>query len=405
MSHANRAGAGPGEGAGASASNGSLRIAIVAPSLDILGGQGVQACSLAQALRGDGFAVNFIPVNPGFPRGLRWLRKVPVLRTVINQCLYLISLVQLRRADAVHVFSAAYWSFLLAPAPAIAVARLFGKRVILNYHSGEADDHLSNWGFRVHPVLRRADEIVVPSPYLQAVFAKHGYATKVVHNIVDIADFHYRQRSPLQPRLLSNRNLETHYRVDNVLRAFALLKQRRPDAQLFVAGYGSEAARLQQWVKAERLSGVEFLGRVEPEAMPALYDQADIFVNASVIDNQPISILEAFAAGLPVVSTPTGDIPHMLASGRRGTLVPADDPSALAAALISLLDCPDQATAMALRARAEVENYSWVNVRPKWLAVYNNEADLNRSTNESSGIAARGSNGLDGSGDETTTSP
>jgi len=352
-----------------------LRIAIVGPSLDILGGQGVQARSLAQALVEEGFEVIFIPVNPLFPKGLRWLRRIPVARTVFNQCLYLAQLFKLRHADVVHVYSASYWSFLLAPVPAILVSEWFGKPVILNYHSGEADDHLATWGFRVHPWLRRVHKIVVPSSYLQNVFTRHGYHTRVVRNIIDTSCFHYRERKQLRPRLLSNRNLEAHYGIGTTLKAFALLRKQWPHARLTVAGYGSQRAKLEAWVRNERLDGVEFVGRIEPEAMPALYDAADIFVNSSVIDNQPVSILEAFAAGLPVVSTPVGDIPAMMRNQRNGTLVPRDDPAAMAAAIALLLDAPGEAVTMARRAREEVEQYTWPQVRSAWAALYRNESE------------------------------
>lgn len=353
----------------------ALRIAIVAPSLDILGGQGVQARSLAQALAAEGFEVIFIPVNPRFPRGLRWLRRIPVARTLFNQCLYLAQLFKVRQADVVHVYSASYWSFLLAPAPAILASQWFGKPVILNYHSGEAEDHLATWGLRVHPWLRRVDKIVVPSRYLQNVFARHGYRARVVRNMIDTSCFHYRERSQLRPRLLSNRNLEAHYGIDTTLKAFALLRKQWPQARLKIAGYGSERARLEEWVRSEGLEGVEFVGRVEPEAMPRLYDEADIFVNSSLIDNQPISILEAFAAGLPVVSTPVGDIPAMLRSQQNGTLVPRDDPAAMAAAISLLLEAPEEAVTMARSARKEVEQYTWPRVRGAWTDVYRIESE------------------------------
>src|SRR5213593_1473049 len=116
-------------------------IAIVAPSLEILGGQGVQAAALLRRLRESGHGVILVPINPRFPRGLGFLRGVPYARTMLNQALYVPNLVQLRRVNVVHVFSASYWSFLLAPVPAMLVARALGKRVVLHYHSGEADDH------------------------------------------------------------------------------------------------------------------------------------------------------------------------------------------------------------------------------------------------------------------------
>ena len=151
-----------------------MRIAVVAPSLEIVGGQSIQAHALCAGLRQAGYEVDFIPVNPRFPRGLGWVRRWPYARTALNQSLYVPSLRRLRAADVVHVFSASYWSFLIAVAPALLAARRFGKRILLNYHSGEAEDHLARWGALVHPWLALAHEIVVPSEYLRAVFVRHG---------------------------------------------------------------------------------------------------------------------------------------------------------------------------------------------------------------------------------------
>src|SRR5207247_3399071 len=126
---------------------------------------------------------------------------------------------------------------------------------------------------------------------------QHGYAVRVVANVVDLARFRYRERARLRPRLLSTRNLDPYYRVDVTVRAFALVRQRYPEATLTIAGVGEDDARLRQLARDLRLDGVSFLGRVEPAALPELCDAADIFVNSSVLDNQPVSVLEAFAAG------------------------------------------------------------------------------------------------------------
>lgn len=348
----------------------ALRVAIIAPTLDILGGQGVQARSLVDSLMADGIEVSTIAVNPRFPKGLGWARRIPVLRTLLNQCLYFPSLKRLRQVDVVHIFSASYWSFLLAPVPALLAAKLFSKPAILNYHSGEANDHLANWGWLVHPGLRMADSIVVPSIYLQSVFYRHGYYARVIRNIIDISSFSYRERSSVRPRLLSNRNLERHYGVDKVLHAFSITKTQYPEATLTIAGYGSQRSSLEQWVASEGLSGVTFVGRVEPDHMPTLYNDADIFVNASTVDNQPISILEAFAAGLPVISTPTGDIPNMLGNGTHGMLTDEPHPESIAKATAMLIEKPQAAQEKAISARQEVKEYTWDNVRGEWLDCY-----------------------------------
>jgi glycosyltransferase involved in cell wall biosynthesis len=346
------------------------RIAIVAPSLDVPGGQGIQAHALVEGLRRDGEEVALVPVDPGFPRGMRWLRRRRYARTLVNEAFYLASLLRLRGVDVIHVFSASYWSFLLAPAPAMVAGRRWGKRVVLHYHSGEAEDHLARWGRLVHPGLRLADEIVVPSEYLRRVFARHGYLARVIPNVVDTSSFRFRPRRSPQPRLLSTRNFEPYYHVENTLEAYALLKRRYPGATLTLAGHGSLEGRLRERAAALGVDGVQFRGRVDPREMPRLCDESDIFLNSSVLDNQPVSILEAFAAGLAVVSTSTGDIGRMLRDGETGLLVPADDPPAMAAAVTEILEHPQRAWPMVQRARREAERYSWPAVRAAWAEVY-----------------------------------
>lgn len=367
-----------GDGSGALAGAGSEvetrgrtpRVAFVAASLDLLGGQGIQANVLSRRLNEEGYRVALIPVNPRLPRGLGWLQHWRYLRTLANEVAYLVSLAGLARCEAVQVFSASYFSFLLGPAPALLAARLMGKRTILNYHSGEADDHLARWGVLVHPWLRLADEIVVPSEYLRDVFSRHGYRTTVIENFVETGHFIFRERPVLRPRLLSVRNLEPHYRVDLVIRAFALVKRRYPGATLVVAGYGSEERRLRRLAASLHADGISFRGRYDPSAAPALYDGADIFVNASEVDNQPVSVLEAFASGLPVVSTPTGDIASMLAGGEAGEIVPPGDPEALATAVCRLVESPGLGLEFTRRARIELERFGWSRVREKWRSLY-----------------------------------
>ena len=110
--------------------------------------------------------------------------------------------------------------------------------------------------------------------------------------------------------------------------------------------------------------------------MPQLYAEHDIFVNASVLDNQPVSILEAFAAGLPVVSTSAGDIPLMVRHGETGLLVAPGDPVALAEAMAAVWRAPEEARQRAARARREVAKYTWPAVRDQWAAVYAERAPL-----------------------------
>jgi glycosyltransferase involved in cell wall biosynthesis len=349
-----------------------VKVLIVAASMDIVGGQAVQAVRLIEHLKQEpSVAVDFLPVNPRLPGVLRKLQSIKYVRTITTSIVYWWKLLTTIPAfDVIHIFSASYFSFLLAPAPAIIVARLFGRKVVLNYHSGEAEDHLQRWPRTSIPLLKKADEIVVPSSYLVRVFAKFGLPAKAIFNVIDFDQLIFRERGTLRPVFLSNRNFEAHYGVDVVLRAFAIIQQRFPDASLKVAGDGPCREQLHELAAQLKLRNVEFAGMVTRQRMAELYNEADCFLNGSRIDNQPLSILEAFASGLPVVTTNAGGIPDVVTDGVTALMVEKDDHEALARSAIALLEQPELAHRIINAGRNECRRYTWEAVRQEWLKSY-----------------------------------
>jgi glycosyltransferase involved in cell wall biosynthesis len=349
-----------------------LRVLIVAPSFDIIGGQSVQAAELWSRLREEpSLDVGFLPINPRLPGVLRKLQAIKYLRTVVTSLLYVATLLaRVHKYDVIHVFSASYFSFVLAPTPAILVAKLYGKKILLNYHSGEAEDHLARWRRTAVPTIRLADSVVVPSEYLVRVFARFELRARAIYNIIDSSKFRFRERAPLRPIFLSNRNLESHYGVDRVLRAFAIIQKDFSDANLTVAGNGSQRSSLERLAANLGLRNTRFVGQVSPAAVAEQYDAADIYLNASEIDNQPLSILEAFACGLPIVTTDAGGIPFIVTDGQTGLVVPRGDYQRLAECAIRLLNDPQLAKEISRRANAECGKYIWKAVRDAWIDVY-----------------------------------
>lgn len=347
--------------------------------MDILGGQAVQAERLIRHLQNEpSVRVSFLAINPRLPGPLRVLQAIKYVRTVTTSILYVLHLLlRVRKYDVIHVFSASYLSFLIAPTPAILVSKLYGKKIVLNYHSGEAEDHLRRWPRSTKPIINLVDEVVVPSEYLVRVFAKFEIDAYAIFNVVDLDKFEFRERTPLQPVFLSNRNLESHYGVDCVLRAFAYIQQRIPHAVLTVVGDGSQREALEQLARDLDLRQISFLGRVEHDAIYGHYSAADIYLNASRIDNQPLSILEAFACGLPVVTTDAGGIPDIVTDGVTGSMVPVDDCNELATRALELLGDETSASAMVERARAECKRYTWQAVCGQWLSVYHSVGPKN----------------------------
>jgi glycosyltransferase involved in cell wall biosynthesis len=298
------------------------------------------------------------------------LQRVKYLRTAITEaCYWPLLLRELRRADVVHVFSASYFSFLLAPWPAVQVARLLRKPVVMNYHSGEAPDHLARSAV-ARRTLAAAEVNVVPSLFLKDVFSGFGIEAAVIPNIVDLDRFAFRPRPAPRPRLVSTRNLEPLYNVACTLRAFAEVQARYPDATLTLVGGGSEEPRLRSLARELGVRAVTFTGRMPAGEIWRAYADADIYVQTPNIDNKPLSVLEAYASGLPVVSTDAGGVPAILTHGAHGLLTPPDDHRAVAAAIFRLLEEPGLSLRLTEAARERCAACTWGNVRGAWLAAY-----------------------------------
>jgi glycosyltransferase involved in cell wall biosynthesis len=349
-----------------------IRVAVVVASLDILGGQAIAALRLLEGLsRSQTIDAKLIPINPRLPKALRPLQRIKYVRTLVTFIYFIATLlIKLPRFDVLHVFSAANFSFLLAPAPAVLIGKLFGKPVILNYHSGEAEEHLTNWRRTAIPVLRLADRVIVPSAFLVKVFGKFAIEAQAIHNTVELANFRFRRRRPLRPVVLANRNFEDHYNVACALQAFARLQQQIPQAQLIVAGDGSQRKRLHALAAELKLKNIEFVGAVPPVAMCRLYERADIYLNSSVVDNMPLSILEAFACGLAVVTTNAGGIPYVVTDQGNGLVVERGDDEALARCVLRLLENQDEAERLILQARNDCRQYTWEVVGKQWVSLY-----------------------------------
>jgi glycosyltransferase involved in cell wall biosynthesis len=329
----------------------------------------LQAERLTAGLRAEGHEIVNVPTNP-LPHESVW-RRAPGLRGFLNLALFVRLLPAVRAVDCVHVFSNSYLSFFLFTAPAVLAARLWRRRLVLHYHGGAADAFLERWHRSAGLVLRAADRIVVPSGFLVEVFRRHGIPAVEVPNTIDLDAYPYRPRQPVRPHLLVARHLEPVYNVGCALRAFALVAERQPQALLTVAGDGSERSSLTDLARRLGLGDrVRFVGNVDHSGMLALYAEADVLLNSSRADNQPVSILEAFASGMPVVSTDVGGIPYMVTHGRDGLLAGDDDAEGLARHVMALVDDPALVSRLATEGWRRVQWHAWENVYPLLRALY-----------------------------------
>ena len=350
-----------------------LSVALIGPLPPPSGGMANQTLQLAQLLRAEGIAVEIVQVNA--PCRPRWIDAIRGVRALARLARYLPRLWRAAdKAQLFHVMANSGWSWHLFAAPAVWIARMRGCAVVVNYRGGEAEAFFARSFYVINKTLRRADAVVVPSAFLKRIFDRYRVPACVVPNIIDLDRFSSWQRTLAETgaaHIIVTRNLEPIYDIATVLRAFQIILKQCPGAKLSVAGSGPEERNLQALAASLGIGeSTAFLGRIDNERMGELYAGADVMVNASLVDNMPISILEALASCVPVVSTDAGGIPYLVEHEKTALLVPVRDYEAMATAIMSLLNDSAKADALAREGLQLAQQYAWLNVRKGWLAVY-----------------------------------
>lgn len=349
-----------------------LRLVLVGPLPPPPGGMANQTEQLGRLLAEEGARVTMVATNA--PYRPAWIGTFRGLRALFRLGLYLTALRRaMQGAQLVHVMANSGWAWHLRAAPAVRAARRAGVPVVINYRGGGAEAFLARSFRWVKPTLRQADAVIVPSGFLEGVFRQRGIAAHVVPNVVDLDRFSpapRREPGPA-PHIVVARNLERIYDIPTALRAFAMVRAGFPAARLTVAGSGPLRGELEPLARDLGVAqAVTFTGRLDNERMAGLYASADLALNPSRVDNMPISILEALACGLPVVSTNVGGVPFLVEDGRTALLVRPGDAQAMATAALRILRQPDLAASLRAAGIDTVRQYTWPAVRERLLAVY-----------------------------------
>lgn len=240
-----------------------------------------------------------------------------------------------------------------------------GVPVVLWLHGGDLPVYTRRHPRWVARVFGRADRLVAPSSYLARLAESMGHTVEVIPNVLpDPAA--PRSRDRVAPHLLWMRTFHPLYRPDLAVEAFALLRARRPEATLTMAGQDKGAVTATRaLVEARGLdSAVRFAGFLDPEAKVDAFARHDVFLNTTRTDNAPVSLLEAAAHGLVVVSTPAGGIADVFTDGQ--DVLFAADSGGLAAAVERLLDDPALAAKLSAAGRDLAVSATWAEAGPRW---------------------------------------
>jgi phosphatidylinositol alpha-mannosyltransferase len=178
------------------------------------------------------------------------------------------------------------------------------------------------------------------------------------------------------PDVLFVGRLEKRKGLEYLLRAWPRVQRAVPNVRLTVVGAGRRLAKYRQWVEAQGWHDVHFVGHVSPDDLVRYYQASDVFCAPSTgQESFGIVLLEAMAAGRPIVASRIPGYAEVMEDGREGLLVSPRDPLALAAALTSLLRDPDRRQAMSAHGRVKAKAFDWTRVADRVLDFYEQTID------------------------------
>lgn len=248
------------------------------------------------------------------------------------------------------------------------------KPYILTLHGGNLPAFARRWPRRIKRLLKGAGTVTAPSRYLQEAMSTYREDIFLIPNPLEIQNYPYRLHSASKPHIVWLRAFHNIYNPQMAPLAIATLRTSYPEIKLTMIGPDKGDGTLQETRRLiEKLGlqkNIEIIPGISKNKVSEYLGNADIFINTTDVDNTPVSVLEALACGLCVVSTNVGGIPHLLQDGVDALLVPPDDPQAMADVILHLLREPELAERLSRNARKKAEQFDWSVILPQWEALF-----------------------------------
>lgn len=277
---------------------------------------------------------------------------------------------KIKNVDVVHVHCCSKVGFYPAVL-GITLSKKENKRVVVTYHGGGAEKFFNRWHKVVRCFLMKADVNIVLSGFVAKTFDKYNIPYRIIPNILPLGEDHYKKRTEIRPKFISVRTLLPLYNIECIIRAFAIVKSKVSDASLDILADGPLRPSLEKLVADMQLDGVRFLGKVPNTEIYDYLNRADVFLSTPLIDNQPVSILEAYKCGMVVISTNVGGVPYMVDDNRTGFLVENNNHEQLAEKMMWVLQNPTEAIDIANAGHDTLSKYTWLEIRGKIYEAYN----------------------------------
>lgn len=258
----------------------------------------------------------------------------------------------------------AFWYALICSQ----LARLVKVKYIPILHGGNLPIRLKRNPFLSQLLFKYAYKNAAPSEYLKHEFDKAGFKN-VMHipNAIEIQKYTFKPRTELAPKLLWVRAFAAIYNPKMAVDVLLALQQSFPNASLTMVGPDKDGSlQATKNYAISKRAKVTFTGQLSQENWWELANEHSIFINTTHFDNTPVSIMEAMALGLVVVSTNVGGIPYLLTDEVDSFLVNDNDAAAMTQAIIRLVENPIVAAEIAQKARVKMEQLDWKIIKLQW---------------------------------------
>lgn len=260
-----------------------------------------------------------------------------------------------------------YFAFLTSQ-----LARLLSLKYIPILHGGNLPNRLVSSAKMSQMIFKNSYRNIAPSNYLKNEFQKHGFTSDYIPNVLEVPSYSYKQREFFQPKLLYVRALHQLYNPQMAVHVLGELKKEYPLAELCMVGPDKDGSLVQCKDLSEALGvndSITFTGLLSKTKWQELSKNYDIFINTTTIDNTPISVMEAMALGLTVVSTNVGGIPYLISDNETGVLVESNNVNEMVNAIERIISNHLLGSKITSEARCTVEQFDWSVVKESWKAL------------------------------------
>lgn len=271
----------------------------------------------------------------------------------------------------VDVFSGA--SFLWAEA-VCALLRRLQKPYILTLHGGNLANFAVEYPGRVRHLLQSAAAVTTPSHMLREAFLPIRPDLLLLRNGIELHEFAYRERDHAEPRIGWLRAIQRMYAPHIAVEALALLKDEFPQIELAMLGPNKDMPAFELVQETAVRLGVtdqlRMMGAIPHAELQKVLAPYDIFLNTTTVESFGVSVFEAAALGMCIVTTTAGELAHVWTHEHDALLVAPNDAEATAAAIRRLLREPELAAKLSRNAREKAEKYDWAAIVPEWEALF-----------------------------------